>query len=243
VLESQLDYYANSEQFAFAQKEQEDAKRWADLLQALWPETPARKAAKGPYHSPLLLRTLWERYLPLFVTGAGGRDAGTDLVVVGNPLVLPAQPKAGQPVEIRVTIQNKGTSAITRPFWVDLYVDLKNSAVLPQVNSPWPDISPYGVAWRVYTLAAGESLTLTTNSPNDPNDPGGRYSSFSNFPSSGNHVLYVLLDSYADGSAEGAVLEDTESNNLNGPTEVTVLGNTTADTSMPAVVLDQRPSK
>jgi len=99
------------------------------------------------------------------------------------------------------------------------------------------------VAWRVYGLAAGQTITLSSLHPNDPLHPGNRYSDLTAFIRSGTRQLYVLVYSFAEGQAFGAVGEDNENNNLYGPVPVMVTGDVLAAHTTPPVVLDQRPGR
>jgi hypothetical protein len=258
----QLKYYINPNQLAFTK----NARNWSILLNAL-DQNPikclpaqansemeglacstkldseyTRNLLTRPFNSPYMLRTEWRVFLPLLLD-LGTRDAGTDLEVLNPVQVPPSAPQVGQPVEIKVTIKNRGTANITQPFWVDLYIDPSEK---PRTNHLWPELDPdkIGVAWRVYGLGAGQTVTLSTLHPNDPLDPGHRYSSFTAFLSSGAHQLYVLVDSYAEGQDRGAVIEDNEQNNLSEPIAVTVRdGGVLTGSAAPHVVLDARPAR
>jgi hypothetical protein len=178
-------------------------------------------------------------YVPLIAVSPPAPAPSPDLIIVGVPQVLPATPQAGQPTEVRVTIKNTGTADVVSPFWVDLYI---NPSEQPRPNRIWPDISRYGVAWRVYGLVAGDTITLSTRQPDDPHDPASRYSNFTTFAPSGAHQLYALVDSFADGQSLGIVEEVDERNNLVGPVEVTVQGKTGVDSTTPSV-LTPRPGR
>jgi hypothetical protein len=209
-LEDQLDYYERGEQLAFTR----DTPSWPDLLRTLSERTEL--APNTDFNSPAQIRTSWQIHLPI-LRASGPRP---DLAVLGSIQLLPAAPRAGEPVELRVTIKNAGALDITRPFWVDLYVDPREQ---PRPNDIWTELSRYGVAWHVASLGAGETITLSSLQPDDPSDPGGRFSNFSRFVISGAHQLYVLVDSYSEGQATGAIAEADEVNNLLGPQSVTVV--------------------
>lgn len=208
-LEDQLDYYADQNQLAFSR----DAPSWAELLHTLSQRTAL--APNTDFNSPAQIRTSWQLHLPAIST-SGPRP---DLAVLGPIQLFSAAPRAGESVELRVTIKNLGALDITEPFWVDLYIDPREQ---PRPNQIWNELGGYGVAWRVASLGAGETITLSSLQPNDPSDPGSRYSSFSRFVTSGAHQLYVLADSYAEGEATGAIAEADEANNLLGPQSVLV---------------------
>jgi hypothetical protein len=57
-------------------------------------------------------------------------------------------------------VKNNGTADITVPFWVDLYVDPQG---VPQPNRLWPDLSDYGLAWRIHSLGADDEVTLSSS--------------------------------------------------------------------------------
>jgi hypothetical protein len=180
-------------------------------------------------------------YIPLIAVSPPAPAPSPDLIIVGAPQVLPATPQAGQPTEVRVIIKNAGTADVVSPFWVDLYVD---PSEVPQPNRIWPDISPYGAAWRVYGLRAGDTITLSTRQPDDPHDPASRYSNFTTFVRSGAHQLYALVDSFSEGQPMGAVDETDEQNNLSELMVVTVRdGGVLTGSAAPHVVLDARPAR
>ena len=233
----QLEYYRQTAQLAFSN----DAPNWANLVAELDARrssepnsTYIRNLHDQPFRSPAMLRTQWRSYLPLLPNG----QSGIDLVATGPLQVIPATPQAGQPIEVRVTVTNIGGADITKPFWVDLYVDPRET---PRPNRLWPDISQYGAAWRVYSLGAGDSITLSTKSPDDPRDPGARYSNFTSFVQSGAHQLYLLADSFAEGR-DGGALDEDKANNAYGPQDVVVTGTTVSQLSAPPD-LDTRPGK
>jgi hypothetical protein len=109
---------------------------------------------------------------------------------------------------------------------------------MPTVNQRWNDLVSYGVAWRVYTIPANSTLTLTNLWPNDLNnpDPLQRCYNYSNFtppsvggcgpwyylgqpnnnafPHSGTWYIKAQVDSYSDAhNAWGEVRESNEANN------------------------------
>lgn len=155
-------------------------------------------------------------YLPLIRAGRPLPD-----LVVTRLELMPASPSAGRPVMAQLTIRNAGAEGTAVAFWVDLYVD---PARPPEVNQPWPELSRLGAAWRVPPLAPGETRLLYTGATGDPDRPGEPYANFRAFDTSGEHRLYVLVDSYAPGRARGAVAESDEANNSYGPFAVIVDG-------------------
>lgn len=171
-----------------------------------------RIAAVWDNSAPLALRPT-RVFLPSLPTlFAGGAD-----LVVARIEVLPPDPDAGQPAEVRVTIRNQGGLATERPFWVDLYVD---PTARPTAGKPWPELSALGASWRVYGLPAGATRVLSTLLPGDPLDPGQSFANFTGFPEARTYALYAQVDSY--GGDQGAVPEANERNNLLGPQPVIV---------------------
>jgi hypothetical protein len=161
-------------------------------------------------------------YLPMVFRN----DLLSDLVVVSID-VTPANPVAGQPAEVSVTIRNQGQANASN-FWVDFYI---NPSAVPQTNNPWNEICDptllaanqcYGMAWFYEgTLRPGESVVLVSR-PQDAATPNGFRSESSIWPgyfAPGSSQLYALVDSWnrsADGGARdpnGAVTESDETNN------------------------------
>jgi uncharacterized repeat protein (TIGR01451 family) len=133
-----------------------------------------------------------------------------DLVVTGINLVPNKSAfAAGEPVELRVTVQNQG-SAAAGAFWVDLYI---NPSTPPTAaNQTWNTrcaLTPcFGMAWEVAGgLAPGQSITLSSLSL----PPG--YSVWPGSFAAGSSDLYVYADSYSPGVVAGAVAESGEANN------------------------------
>ncbi|HLF26908.1 MAG TPA: hypothetical protein VJG32_11275 [Anaerolineae bacterium] len=163
-------------------------------------------------------------------------------LAVQNIVVTPASPAAQQATVISVTIVNSGTATANAGFWVDLYVD---PAGVPQPGQPWNELAPTGKAWVLRTpLAPGQSITLDTRMPDDPNNPAAVYSNWPGwFDAAGPHTLYAQVDAF--GSANGLVVELSESDNLFGPLGVTVTasGSTlTSENVLDPPVLDPRPT-
>jgi hypothetical protein len=174
-------------------------------------------------------------YLPLIVKNyppLPTMDLVVDLIEV-----VPASPTTSQEVVIYVTIRNTGTLAVSS-FWVDLY--LSTERIVPQVNQPWIEVAPLGVAWIVPTLGPGESLTLSNLQPDNYSDPTDchSYSYFtpetvgnctwpgnSNiFPEADTYYATVFVDSFGDDDTpgDGNVTEVNENNNVY-PTPVTIV--------------------
>jgi hypothetical protein len=174
-------------------------------------------------------------YMPL-ISGGTWRTLDADLEIIGIEL-RPADPRAGQPTEVQLTIRNNGATQIDQSFWVDLYLDPRAT---PEINQIWPDLCTFGATWRVYALAPGETRTLSTLAPNDPQNPAQNYSNFTTF-GPGAHTLYALVDSFAPGQDDGAIDEADEENNLLGPMTITASGS--ALTVAAVSPIKQRPGR
>jgi hypothetical protein len=157
-------------------------------------------------------------YLPLVSHNHGGPQL-PDLVVTGIS-VTPANPSAGQTVDLAVTIKNQGNAATPACFWIDLYI---NPTQLPiTVNRGWFETgSEGGLVWSVCGLDAGQSVTLhygDTNYRPAYSQFGGR------FTSPLTYTLYAQVDSWNPSTNYGAVYESSEQNNVYGPYSVSVGG-------------------
>jgi hypothetical protein len=117
----------------------------------------------------------------------------------------------GELVTITVTITNQGT-ATAGGFWADFFI---NPSTPPtHANVIWNEVcglTPcYGIAWSVPAgLAPGQSITLTST-------PGSYGEGYTIWPGSfalGTTDLYLYVDSYNPGQADGAVVEGDETNN------------------------------
>jgi len=168
----------------------------------------------------------YRAHLPLVLKGYQYIPPRPDLVVQ-DISVDPAQPVAGEPVTLTVTIANVGQVAITDRFWVDLYIDPDPAGFPITVNKVWNDLCQYGIAWYVYIsptdpLEPGETLVLDSLHPDDPTNPDAIYSYFPGTLAVGDHTLYALVDSWNEASSLGLIVEADEGNNLLGPVVVTV---------------------
>jgi uncharacterized repeat protein (TIGR01451 family) len=157
-------------------------------------------------------------YLPLVSRNHGGPQL-PDLVVTGIS-VTPANPSAGQAVDLAVTIKNQGNAATPACFWIDLYI---NPTQLPiTINKGWFEAgSEGGLVWAACGLDAGQSVTLhygdTYYRP--------AYSQFDGrFTSPLTYTLYAQVDSWNPSTDYGAVYESSEQNNVYGPYSVSVGG-------------------
>jgi len=141
------------------------------------------------------------------------RQPGVDLV--GSFSLNPGGPSfsASTPVTVSVTITNQGADPATIPFWVDFY--LNPNPVPTTANRVWDKtctLTPCeGISWYYTgTLASGQSVTVSS-APNSIYISNTIWSGV--FPA-GTTDLYLYVDSYSDdGSPNGALLENTETNN------------------------------
>ena len=117
----------------------------------------------------------------------------------------------GQQVIVVVTITNRGDAPVS-DFWVDFYI---NPAPAPtDTNQRWDQrcsMRPcYGIAWYVDGgLAPGQSITLTST----PDSYSAEYTRWVGAFPKGTKDLYLYVDSWNPGVAEGAVAEADETNN------------------------------
>lgn len=132
--------------------------------------------------------------------------------LVGIFIISPnvSQFAAGEPVEITAVITNQGGAA-TGPFWTDLLI---NPSTPPaSANVIWNKVcgmTPcFGIAWAVPSLAAGQSITLTSTEDSFAKD----YTTWPGWFAVGTSDLYLYVDSYDLSSPTGAVQESDESNN------------------------------
>jgi hypothetical protein len=126
------------------------------------------------------------------------------------------------PAALQVTVENVGDQ-VARYFWVDLYLD---PAAPPAVNQPWTVLChPYGAAWFVAALPAGETLSLTIDDahyqPQQSRWPA-RYPA-------GEHAVWAYVDSWGYPQPWGGVREAAEDNNRYGPVTFTAVGALSAE--------------
>jgi hypothetical protein len=144
---------------------------------------------------------------------------------------------AGEPVEISVVVENRGTAA-TGQFWVDLSINPNEPPT--RANQLWNEhctLSPcYGLAWYVEELAPGARVTLTSKTL-----PAG-YSVWPGGFAAGTTDLYAYADSYNPGVAAGTVVESDETNNQFHLGNLAVMGSNPTHLSLQsATVLRARP--
>ncbi|MBN1991096.1 MAG: hypothetical protein JW953_00215 [Anaerolineae bacterium] len=162
------------------------------------------------YHIPVRYKLNFV-YLPLIFKNPVPALPQPDLVVT-EFTVSPPAPVSGQPAQVTVVVENQGQKAAAAPFWVDFYIS--PNLVPAQPNVLWNDIcgvSPCdGLAWQVNSLAAGETITLTSAAGYDPY----RTQWEGGFRVSGAHDLYIFVDSWSSpNTPDGAVTETNEDNN------------------------------
>jgi hypothetical protein len=121
------------------------------------------------------------------------------------------------PAALQVTVENVGDQ-VARYFWVDLYLD---PTAPPAVNQPWTVLChPYGAAWFVAALPAGETRILTIGDEHyQPQQ--------SRWPEAyppGKHALWAYVDSWGYPQPWGGVREAAEDNNRYGPVTFTAVG-------------------
>ena len=161
-------------------------------------------------------------YLPLVMRGYGGPQL-PDLVVESVE-VTPAEPTAGAPWDLTITIKNTGTAPLPNGVWVDLYVDPIPERLPIEANEPFSDLCTFGAVWWIPQLQPGESIELTKD------DILPDWLSFFPDPwqTPGDHILYVQVDSIDERTSTppswARVYESNESNNVFGPVVVPVLG-------------------
>ena len=150
-------------------------------------------------------------FLPMLGRGDGGVVNTPADLAVSAFTVTPADLRAGVPVQMSVTVTNKGGTA-AGAFWVDLYIN--PSAPPTAAGVTWDTtctLDPcHGVAWLVEKgLAPGESIVLTL-------DPSSYYAAntrwFGSF-APGTNALYVYADSWNLSNPAGIVPEGDETNN------------------------------
>lgn len=146
-------------------------------------------------------------YLPLALkSGSGDLEVTAFTLTPGR-----ASYTTADQVLVSVTITNRGDGP-TQPFWVDLYLNPRQT---PALNQRWDllcGLEPcLGIAWPVaQSLAPGQSITLTSAVGSFP----AGYSRWGGWLPAGTTDLYVLADSWAPGSSSGASGDRNPANNL-----------------------------
>ena len=116
-----------------------------------------------------------------------------------------------EPVQISVVIKNQG-SALTTPFWVDLYLNPSRTPALNLIWSQLCSLKPcYGIAWQVtQPLAPGAEITLTSTVGSFATG----YTNWHDRLAAGTTDLYVQADSWNPGKIVGASGDTNLANNL-----------------------------
>jgi len=132
--------------------------------------------------------------------------------LVGSFTLSDPTVKAFDPVLITVTITNNGNAPASN-FWVDFYI---NPLMPPTAtNQPWDQRCgsvrcKFGIAWYVAdTIAPGKSIKLYSTA-------SSYYAKNTDWPGyfEGTKLnLYLYVDSWNPGIADGAVIEKNEANN------------------------------
>jgi hypothetical protein len=119
---------------------------------------------------------------------------------------------------VTIVVENAGNTSTGEGFWVDFYVNpttLPNNPALGG-NRRWELAgSSQGIAWSVPALAAGASVTLTSNGAAGTIAPAP--SPLSNWTGSlsGTNNLYAFADSFdAEGASFVEIAESNENNNM-----------------------------
>jgi PKD repeat protein len=150
-------------------------------------------------------------FLPFLSRDTGGPVATPADLAISAFTVTPADLKSGVPVQISVTVTNKGGTA-AGAFWVDLYINPQTPPTVAGVT--WDTTCTLdlcqGLAWLVKDgLAPGQSTVLTLD-PSSFYGPNSRwYGSFA----PGTNALYVYADSWNLSNPAGIVVEGDETNN------------------------------
>jgi hypothetical protein len=147
----------------------------------------------------------YQVFLPMLV-----RPGTPDLIGVISLSPAKTTFSAGEPVQIRVTITNRGT-APSQAAWADLYINPARIPVAP--NTPWNNVCSlrpcFGLAWRVPALEPGASVILTSAK----GSYAVGYTNWQGWFANGTTDLYVYVDSWNSLSPTGAVAESDETNN------------------------------
>ncbi|NJN92962.1 MAG: DUF11 domain-containing protein [Anaerolineales bacterium] len=138
---------------------------------------------------------------------------------------------------VTVVVQNTGTVSTGEGFWVDFYV---NPSTLPDNSSlggnrRWELTgSSQGIAWPVPALAAGDSVTLTSDGSVGIAPAPAPLSQWSGSLPSGTNQLYAFVDSFdADGAPFVEIAETNENNNLASQTINVTAGTDLVPSALP----------
>lgn len=137
---------------------------------------------------------------------------------------------------VTVVVQNTGTASTGEGFWVDFYVNPTLSPDDPSLggNRRWELTgSSQGIAWPVPALAAGASVTLTSDgSAGIAPAPAPLTQWTGSLPISPN--LRAFVDSFdAENASFGEVAETNENNNMRSPDNTVLSGTELAPSALP----------
>ena len=138
--------------------------------------------------------------------------------LIGNITIEPVKQSysISDQVLIKATITNQG-SMPAGDFYVDVYFNPQEPPTGPNFDQNFWCVKAsrycYWISWEVPQLAAGESITLTSedNYIFDKWWPG-------NFEDSGEYHLYLVVDSWSKTATYGQVNESNEANNISSLT-------------------------
>lgn len=168
-------------------------------------------------------------FLPILLKDSA---ATTDLVIT-NFTVTGSDPNR----VVTVVIQNAGTVSTGEGFWVDFYVNPSTLPDNPSLggNRRWELTgSSQGIAWPVPALAAGASVTLTSDGSVGIAPAPAPLSQWSGSLPSGTNQLYAFVDSFdADGASFVEIAESNENNNLASQTIIAATGTELAPSAVP----------
>jgi uncharacterized repeat protein (TIGR01451 family) len=155
-------------------------------------------------------------YLPIIIKNYVSLPNLTTSISVNN---------AVNPPVVTVIVTNNGNTAVSEPFWVDLYVDPSTPPNnLTGRDRRWQQVSTVGMAWPVTTALAsnGGSVTLTTNSGFDSDQTNWVALS------AGTHNFYTFADSYDNDDPQGDIYvevpESNETDNHSSRTGISISG-------------------
>ncbi|MCK6626130.1 MAG: hypothetical protein L6R45_13270 [Anaerolineae bacterium] len=169
-------------------------------------------------------------YLPIILRDSA---AAADLVIT-NFTVTGSNPNR----VVTVVIQNAGNTSTGEGFWVDFYVNpttLPNNSALGG-NRRWERTgSSQGIAWPVPALAAGASVTLTSNGQTGTIAPApAPLSQWTGSLPSGTNRLYAFVDSFdAENASFVEISESNENNNLASLTVIAAAGTEVTPSALP----------
>jgi hypothetical protein len=110
---------------------------------------------------------------------------------------------------ITVVVKNSGSSVVTSPFWVHVYIDPLEP---PSVNKIWQQIGAHGAAWNVTDpVPADGELTLTVGEEYYVPEESDHGNLLPGIP------VWAQVDVFNLSTTYGNVMESVEGNNVFGP--------------------------